>query len=71
MASLIIPTTPVSRDYHGSAKPAGLAGTGWPGMGRGWNLATRCKPEPVARALWVPSGHFLLDESSTIALPLI
>jgi hypothetical protein len=61
----------VTRDYHGSAKPAGLAGMGWPGTGWGWNLATRCKPKPMARVLQVPSGHFLLDKSSTIALPLI
>ncbi|KAH8976896.1 hypothetical protein EDB86DRAFT_2838856 [Lactarius hatsudake] len=41
------------RDYHGSAKPARVAGTGLPGMGKGSHFLTCAKPIPVGR---VPAG---------------
>lgn len=45
-----------SRDYHGSAKPARVAGTGFTGTGWGSNLATGEKPVPVARVAQVCTG---------------
>ncbi|KAH9029448.1 hypothetical protein EDB84DRAFT_1439330 [Lactarius hengduanensis] len=39
----------VARDYHGSAKPVRVTGTGHAGTGQGSRSRTRAKPVPVAR----------------------
>ncbi|KAH9029183.1 hypothetical protein EDB84DRAFT_1604820 [Lactarius hengduanensis] len=52
------------RDYHGSAKPVRVTGTGHAGTGQGSHSRTRAKPVPVAR---VPAGR-LLSSHTLLAL---
>ncbi|KAH9023198.1 hypothetical protein EDB84DRAFT_1617887 [Lactarius hengduanensis] len=55
-----------TRDYHGSAKPVRVTGTGHAGTGQGSHSRTRAKPVPMAR---VPAGRFL-SSHTLLALQL-
>jgi len=54
----------VIRDYHGSAKPARVAGKGLPGPGQGTRSQTLANPYPCVPVARVPAGMLTFPPTS-------